>query len=44
MRNAQHGSQMYLILLTGRDSKEDLVEGLESGANDYVTNLSILQK
>jgi phosphoserine phosphatase RsbU/P len=27
----------YLILLTGRGSKEDLVEGLRSGANDYVT-------
>ena len=37
MRNAQHGSQMYLILLTGRNSKENLVEGFESGANDYVT-------
>jgi DNA-binding response OmpR family regulator len=37
VRRLEHGSQMYLILLTGRDSKEDLVAGLESGANDYVT-------
>lgn len=37
MRNAQYGSQVYLILLTGRDSKENLVEGLKSGANEYVT-------
>jgi len=27
----------YLILLTGRDSPEDLVEGLRNGANDYLT-------
>ncbi len=26
----------YLILLTARDSKEDIVSGLEAGANDYV--------
>jgi CheY-like chemotaxis protein len=27
----------YLILLTGRQSTGDLIAGLESGANDYVT-------
>jgi phosphoserine phosphatase RsbU/P len=27
----------YLILLTARESKEDVVAGLASGANDYVT-------
>ncbi|MBI5535644.1 MAG: response regulator [Deltaproteobacteria bacterium] len=27
---------MYLILLTTRDAKEDVVEGLGSGADDYV--------
>lgn len=27
----------YIILLTSRDSKGDLVEGLEAGADDYVT-------
>ncbi len=27
----------YLILLTSRSEKEEIVEGLESGANDYVT-------
>src|SRR5712692_7870638 len=27
----------YLILLTSRDSKEFLLEGLRAGANDYVT-------
>jgi diguanylate cyclase (GGDEF)-like protein len=27
----------YILLLTGRDVKEDVVEGLEAGADDYVT-------
>ena len=27
----------YLILLTGRDSKEDISSGLEAGASDYIT-------
>ena len=27
----------YLILLTSRSDKQDVVEGLEAGANDYVT-------
>lgn len=27
----------YLILLTSRGLKEDIVEGLEAGANDYIT-------
>jgi CheY-like chemotaxis protein len=28
---------VYLILLTGRDAKDDIVSGLGSGANDYIT-------
>ena len=27
----------YLILLTGRTAKEDLVAGLDAGANDFLT-------
>ncbi|MCP5052856.1 MAG: response regulator transcription factor [bacterium] len=27
----------YIILLTGKDSKADIVKGLRAGANDYVT-------
>jgi len=27
----------YIILLTGKNSKEDLINGLEAGADDYVT-------
>jgi CheY-like chemotaxis protein len=37
VRGLEHGAQNYLILLTGRDSSQDLVVGLESGADDYVT-------
>lgn len=28
---------IYLMLLTSRDSKEDILEGLRAGANDYLT-------
>ncbi len=28
---------VYVILLTGRDSKEDTIEGLSAGADDFVT-------
>lgn len=27
----------YIIFLTGRDSKEDIVDGLNAGADDYIT-------
>jgi CheY-like chemotaxis protein len=27
----------YVLLLTGRDAKADIVAGLDSGANDYIT-------
>ncbi len=30
-------SSTYIILLTTKNSKQDVVEGLESGANDYIT-------
>lgn len=30
-------SSIYLILLTSRDTTEDIVAGLEAGANDFVT-------
>jgi len=30
-------SPMYLILLTARNSRQDLVAGLEAGADDYLT-------
>ena len=28
---------MYLLLLTARSQRDDLVRGLESGADDYLT-------
>ena len=31
------GSPVYVILLTGRTSRQDLVAGLEAGADDYLT-------
>jgi phosphoserine phosphatase RsbU/P len=37
LRAAPNHKAVYLILLTSRDSKKHILEGLESGANDYVT-------
>ncbi len=36
-RALQGSSPIYLILLTVRDSKQDIVAGLQGGANDYIT-------
>ncbi len=36
VREASRAQPTYLILLTARDSKDDIVEGLEGGADDYV--------
>ncbi len=33
----KHGFKAPIIMLTGQDSESDIVLGLESGANDYVT-------
>ena len=35
-RIRERGSLMYIIMLTGKSEKVDLIAGLESGANDYV--------
>jgi sigma-B regulation protein RsbU (phosphoserine phosphatase) len=37
VRAAGRPSPVYIILLTARASSEDVVQGLEAGANDYVT-------
>ena len=34
-QNAAH-AHMYLILLTGRDARKDVVAGLDAGADDYI--------
>jgi CheY-like chemotaxis protein len=36
-RLLQFTPPIYLILLTVRDSKQDIVTGLQAGANDYIT-------
>jgi DNA-binding response OmpR family regulator len=35
-RKRRDQSYVYMILLTSRESKEDVVAGLESGADDYL--------
>jgi diguanylate cyclase (GGDEF)-like protein len=37
IRQANYPSYTYVILLTSRGEREDVVSGLESGADDYVT-------
>jgi diguanylate cyclase (GGDEF)-like protein len=37
LRQRENGSSTYVILLTAMSRKEDLVEGLEAGADDYLT-------
>jgi two-component system chemotaxis response regulator CheY len=37
IRAAQFENYTYIILLTARDAQEDVVSGLESGADDYLT-------
>jgi len=37
IRQNEKAQSRYIVLLTGRDNKKDIIEGLEAGANDYVT-------
>jgi len=37
VRRKRSQRHVYLVLLTSKNSKEDIVEGLESGADDYLT-------
>ena len=36
LRKQNYGRYLYLILVTGRDDKEDLIEGLNAGADDFI--------
>jgi CheY-like chemotaxis protein len=36
LRQVKTTSPIYVILLTARNNKEDLIEGLDSGADDYI--------
>jgi two-component system, cell cycle response regulator len=37
IRSNQQGSYKYVLLLTANESKQDVVAGLEAGADDYLT-------
>ena len=37
IRASPNGAFTYIILLTARTQKQDVIEGLEAGANDFVT-------
>ncbi len=37
IRESPRPIHVYVILLTGRSQKEDVVEGMEAGADDFVT-------
>jgi two-component system, cell cycle response regulator len=37
VRRQQEDSYVYMVLLTSKEAKEDIVTGLESGADDYLT-------
>ena len=37
LRKKETSNPSYVILLTGRDTKSEIVEGLEAGANDYIS-------
>jgi two-component system cell cycle response regulator len=37
VRKHQEHAYVYMVLLTSKESKEDIVTGLESGADDYLT-------
>jgi phosphoserine phosphatase RsbU/P len=37
LRRINHDEPMYIILLTARDEKNDIVEGLGAGADDYIS-------
>ena len=37
IRNRSHYVYPYLLLLTSRNEKQDLVEGMDAGADDYIT-------
>jgi eukaryotic-like serine/threonine-protein kinase len=36
-RSTPHGATAYVLLLTGRGDKEDLIQALESGADDFLS-------
>jgi two-component system, cell cycle response regulator len=37
IRSKQQPSYQYILLISGKDDKQDVVEGLDAGADDYLT-------
>src|SRR5580698_6462569 len=37
IRSRNHGPYRYVLLLTAKDDKQDVIAGLEAGADDYLT-------
>ncbi len=37
IRQTSEGKQIYVILVTAKGGKRNIVEGMEAGANDYIT-------
>ncbi len=37
VKELNRANPIYVIILTGRNTKEDIVKGLDAGADDYVT-------
>ncbi len=37
LREREDGSSFYILLLTAKTQKEDIVAGLQAGADDYIT-------
>ncbi len=37
IRAAKISSYVYIVMLTGKSEKKDVVEGIEAGADDFVT-------
>ncbi len=38
VRDQPHGDRLYILMLTAKMQKEDIVVGLQSGADDYIIN------
>ncbi len=37
IKNLQRANPVYVIILTGRDSQKDILQGFDAGADDYMT-------
>src|SRR4051794_4835157 len=36
LRSTPHGHEVYVLMLTARQEKDDIIEALESGADDFL--------